>query len=156
APRVFFCVTRYRHGGRVFNRLSTMRAVIRELPSLRQVIHVSGTEEAADAADLGALDWAQATRPAPAAGFTFEQVPFDHPLWILFTSGATGLPKPIVHGHGGILLEQMKHLSFNFDLRARERMFIYTTTGWMMWNFLAGTLLSDVVPVLYDGHATHP
>jgi acetoacetyl-CoA synthetase len=159
APKVFFCVSRYRHGGRAFNRLSTMRAVADELKSLRHVIHVRAADEAADAtAVLGALSWSDImdAPPVSAESFSFEQVPFDHPLWILFTSGTTGLPKPIVQGHGGILLEQLKHLSLNFDVRARQRIFFYTTTGWMMWNFLAGALLSDVVPVLYEGHATHP
>jgi acetoacetyl-CoA synthetase len=156
-PKVFFCVTRYRNGGRVFNRLSTMRAVVDELKTLRHVIHVAGPDEDAIVTP-GALRWTDVMNapPVPRASFVFEQVPFDHPLWIVFTSGTTGLPKPIVQGHGGILLEQMKHLSINFDLHPRQRIFIYTTTGWMMWNFLAGALLSDVVPVLYEGHATHP
>jgi acetoacetyl-CoA synthetase len=158
-PKVFFCATRYRHAGRVFSRVSTMKGVIDGLTTLQHVVHVPSREESEGAAAaLGALCWSEimSRAPVPAGQFRFEQVAFDHPLWILFTSGTTGLPKPIVHGHGGILLEQLKHLSFNFDLRPRQRLFIYTTTGWMMWNFLAGALLSDVVPVLYDGHATHP
>src|SRR5262249_60597956 len=119
--------------------------------------HLPQHGETRDAcADLGALSWVDLLNhpPVPPEAFTFEQVSFDHPLWILFTSGTTGLPKPIVHGHGGILLEQLKHLSFNFNVRPRQRMFFYTTTGWMMWNFLAGSLLSDVVPVLVYGPAT--
>ena len=74
--------------------------------------------------------------PVSREEFKYEEVPFGHPLWILFSSGTTGLPKPIMHSHGGILIEQMKHLAFNFDLRAGERIFFFTTTGWMMWNFL--------------------
>src|SRR5215472_2282309 len=94
--------------------------------------------------------------PVPASGFSCEQVPFGHPLWILFSSGTTGLPKPIMHGHGGILLEQLKLQTFHMDLRAGDRMFFFTTTGWMMWNFLVSSLLLGVCPVLYDGNPAYP
>jgi acetoacetyl-CoA synthetase len=158
-PKVLFCVTRYRYGGAEFDRTDTMRSVIAGLGSLRHVVHLAQHGEPRGACEsLGALAWDDLLDHAPVAPheFTFEQVPFDHPLWILFTSGTTGLPKPIVHGHGGVLLEQVKHLSFNFNVRPRERILYYTTTGWMMWNFIASALLSDVVPVLYDGSALFP
>jgi acetoacetyl-CoA synthetase len=83
-------------------------------------------------------------------------VPFDHPLWVLYSSGTTGLPKPIVHGHGGIVLEHLKALAFHLDLGPGDRFAWYTTTGWMMWNFLVGGLLAGVTIVLYDGAATYP
>ena len=92
----------------------------------------------------------------PASEFEFEQVPFGHPLWVLFSSGTTGLPKAITHSHGGILIEQLKLQTLNMDLRPGDRLFFYTTSGWMMWNFLVSSLLLGVTPLLYDGHPAYP
>jgi acetoacetyl-CoA synthetase len=101
------------------------------------------------------LSWSRLLALGAGAEPAFEQVPFDHPLWVLYSSGTTGLPKAIVQGHGGILLEQLKK-RLHLDLRPGDRMFWFTTTGWMMWNFLVGCLLSDAAIVLYDGSPGHP
>jgi acetoacetyl-CoA synthetase len=106
----------------------------------------------------GALLWDELldSKASLEAEMEFTQVPFGHPLWILFSSGTTGLPKAIVHSHGGILIEQMKLSSLHFDLKPGDRLFFYTTLGWMMWNFLVSSMLLGVLPVLYDGNPNYP
>ena len=163
SPRALFCVDSYRYGGQDHDRSAGMRHVIGLLPSLEHVIGVRGPlglPIAAPAGPAGPRVWTwdelMDHPPVPAAGFGFEQVPFSHPLWILFSSGTTGLPKAITHSHGGILIEQLKLQTLNMDLRAGDRLFFYTTTGWMMWNFLVSSLLLGVQPLLYDGHPGHP
>ena len=161
APKVLFCVDSYRYGGKDFDRRSDIGQIIGSLPGLEHVIHVPGPASQAIARVPGRPEpapWAEVMDypPVPAAGFRFEQVPFGHPLWILFSSGTTGLPKAITHSHGGILIEQLKLQTFHMDLRAGDRMFFYTTSGWMMWNFLVSSLLLGVRPLLYDGHPGYP
>jgi len=159
APRILFCVDGYQYAGKPFDRRAELSKIIAELPSLERVVCLPYLHPAERTSlSTHTLFWDDLFKhPAvPASEFRFEQVPFGHPLWILFSSGTTGLPKAIVHSHGGILIEQLKAIAFQMDMHPRERLFFYTTTGWMMWNFLVSCLLADVVPVLYDGSLMHP
>ena len=158
-PRFFFCVDGYRYGGKTYKRHDEIRTLLADLPSVESVIFVRNLDQnAAEVPIDGATSWDTLFDDAASAplDIEFTQVPFAHPLWILFSSGTTGLPKAIVHSQGGILLEQMKLTSLHFNLKPGERLFFYTTLGWMMWNFLVSSMLVDVVPVLYDGNPNHP
>ena len=159
-PKVFLTVDGYRHGGKDFDRSEVVAAILAELPSVERVVvlgYLDG-EAAPSALAPGAISWRELLaldRPPAGEPPRFEQVPFDHPLWILYSSGTTGLPKAIVQGHGGILVEQLKK-RLHLDLREGDRMFWFTTTGWMMWNFLIGCLHSQAAIVLYDGSPAWP
>lgn len=159
APKVLFCVDGYRYGGKAFDRRRELGEIAAVLGSVEHIVQVSNLDPGAPLPDdARAVSWNALLDhpPVPAAGFEFAQVPFDHPLWILFSSGTTGLPKAIVHGHGGILLEMMKLLHFHMDIHPGERTFFFTTTGWMMWNVVASSLLVGACPVLYDGNPAYP
>jgi acetoacetyl-CoA synthetase len=153
APKVLLTVDGYRHGGKDFERTAVVGQIRAELPSVEHTVLLGYLDEGAELD--GALAWRELQRRGEGAELAFEQVPFDHPLWVLYSSGTTGLPKAIVQGHGGILVEQLKK-RMHLDLQPGDRMFWFTTTGWMMWNFLVGCLLSDAAIVLYDGSPAHP
>jgi len=158
-PKVLICVDGYYYRGKPFNRREEIQQIVSRLDSIEHVIFLPYLEPANETLPVPkAVLWKKLLDqpPVPAAGFKFEQVPFNHPLWILFSSGTTGLPKAIVHGHGGIVIEQMKLDTFHYNLKAGDRMFFFTTTGWMMWNFLISSMLIGVRPVLYDGNPAYP
>jgi acetoacetyl-CoA synthetase len=156
-PKVFLTVDGYRHGGRDFDRAANVRAILAELPTVTHTVVLPYLDSAAEpgATLPGALAWDDLMERGRGAEARFEQVPFGHPLWVLYSSGTTGLPKAIVQSQGGILIEQLKK-RMHLDLRAGDRMFWFTTTGWMMWNFLVGALHSEAAIVLYDGSPAHP
>ncbi len=171
APKVVLAVDGYRHGGKDFDRKEVVGEILAELPTVRHTVLVPYLFESAGGRDPdqtaipatwpGALTWGELCERGEADRGSanepiFEQVPFDHPLWVLYSSGTTGLPKAIVHSHGGILVEQLKKSHLHLDLHKGDRMFWFTTTGWMMWNFLIGCLFTEAAIVLYDGSAGHP
>ncbi len=156
-PKVLFAVDGYRYGGKDFDRRETVAALQAQMPSLRQTIVLPYLDPEPDLSSLrDATTWGDLLAGGEGAELSFERVPFDHPLWVLYSSGTTGLPKAIVQGQGGILLEHLKKLHLHVDAHPGDRLFWFTTTGWMMWNFLVSGLLTRAAIVLYDGNPGHP
>jgi acetoacetyl-CoA synthetase len=150
-PKVLFAVDGYRYGGKDFDRGDAIARLQGELPTLTHTVLVPYLDPGAT------LDATVTLREMQRDGeLTFTRLPFAHPLWVLYSSGTTGLPKAIVHGQGGVLLEQLKVMHLHTDLKAGDRLFWFTTTGWMMWNFLVGGLLTDATILLYDGNPATP
>jgi acetoacetyl-CoA synthetase len=145
-PKVLLAIDGYRYGGRDFDRRAAVREIVSELPDLGRVVNFGYLD--GSGWEPGFLD--------SGPDLAFASLPFDHPLWVLYSSGTTGLPKPIVHGHGGILMEQLKKSHLHLDAQAGDRLFWFSTTGWMMWNFLVGVLLTDASIILFDGNPAYP
>jgi acetoacetyl-CoA synthetase len=146
-PKVLLAVDGYRYGGRAFDRASDVTGIAAAIPGLERVVTLPYLG--------GRGDWHDAFGDT-GEPLRFERVPFAHPLYVLYSSGTTGLPKAIVHGHGGILLEHLRWLGIQADLQAGDRFFWFTTTGWMMWNTLVSGLLTPASVVLYDGSPAFP
>jgi acetoacetyl-CoA synthetase len=160
-PKVLIAVDGYRYGGKDFDRTPVVAQLQEAMPSLEATVLVPYLDPAATGssgqADLGAVVlWDDLLGCGAGAELSFERVPFDHPLWVLYSSGTTGLPKAIVQGQGGILIEQLKSIHLHTDAKPGDRLFWFTTTGWMMWNFLMSGLLSEAAIVLYDGNPGFP
>ena len=156
-PKVLFAVDGYRYGGKDFDRRETLAKLQAEMPSLVRTVVLPYLDLDPDLGPLrDAIRWSELLALGEGAELSFDRVPFDHPLWVLYSSGTTGLPKAIVQSQGGILLEHLKKLHLHVDAHPGDRLFWFTTTGWMMWNFLVSGLLTRAAIVLYDGNPGHP
>ena len=156
-PKVLLAADGYRYGGKDYDRTAIVAKLQEEIPTIQHTVFLPYVAEDPDTGRLeNVVMWEDVLSEHEGAEVSFEQVPFDHPLWVLYSSGTTGLPKAIVQSQGGILLEHLKKAVLHIDLGPEDRFFWFTTTGWMMWNMLVGGLLSGATALLYDGNPGYP
>ncbi|MCP4626176.1 MAG: acetoacetate--CoA ligase [bacterium] len=154
-PRILFAVDGYQYGGKAFDLRPAAAELQQSIGTLEKTILVPYLKsDAKPERPEDELAWDDIR--AVSSELTFEQVPFDHPLWVVYSSGTTGLPKGLVHGHGGVLLEFMKFSRLHMNIQPGDRFFWFSTTGWVMWNILQGSLLQGATPILYDGSPGYP
>ncbi len=156
-PRVLFCADGYRYAGKEIDSLARAREVVGRIPGIERLVVVPYLRERPWLAGLaGAVSWGEFLAPHDGAPLRFERLPFDHPICIMYSSGTTGLPKCMVHGAGGTLLQHLKELVYHTDLRRHDRLFYFTTCGWMMWNWMVSGLAVGATVVLFDGAPLAP
>lgn len=156
-PRVLVSADGYVYGGKTFDSLGRVREALRRLPTVERAVIVPYITGAPSLDGLAAATvWTDFVAPHAAAPSRFERLPFNHPLYILYSSGTTGVPKCIVHGAGGTLIQHLKEHQLHCDIQPGDRVFYFTTCGWMMWNWLVTVLASNATILLFDGAPFHP
>ncbi len=155
APRVLFCADGYRYGGKEFDSLDTLEQIVESLPAVERVVVVPVLDQMGKL-PAGACHWPDYLAAQHGAALEYEHLPFSHPLYIMYSSGTTGLPKCMVHSAGGTLVQHLKEHKLHCDVGPGDRLFYFTTCGWMMWNWLVSGLASGATVMLYDGHPLRP
>jgi acetoacetyl-CoA synthetase len=154
-PKILIAVDGYAYGGKDFDKTGVVLELIEGLPTLQRVVFLPFLNAQATLSHPKAVKWGDTVKP-DAPELAFDRVPFSHPIWVLYSSGTTGAPKAIVHSQGGVLMEHLKYLAFHNDVHPGERFFWFSTTGWMMWNFVQASFLAGATIVLFDGSPGYP